>query len=49
MHRPTDPHRRLRAVARQADTAAAASFLGAVRIIVMLMLTWGAIALAGLH
>lgn len=50
MHDQTDPRRpTARPVARHADTSPSASIRGAVGIIVMLMLTWGAIVAAGLH
>jgi hypothetical protein len=43
MHQSTEPHRTVRGVARRADTAGSASISGAVGIIAVLMLAWGAI------
>ncbi len=47
---PRDPRRRAgHAIARRGNVSASASILGAVIIIVMLMLAWGAIVASGLH
>jgi hypothetical protein len=49
MRHPTDPRDRVpRAIARRANASAAASVRGAVGIIVILMLAWGAIVVSGL-
>ena len=49
MHQSTQPrHRTVRTVARRADTGPT-SILGAVGVIAVLMLTWGAIVATGLN
>ena len=50
MHQSTElRHRSDRGVARRVDTAGSASIFGAVGIIAVLMLTWGAIVATGLN
>jgi len=50
MHQSTEPrHRTVHSVARRADAAGSASIFGAVGIIAVLMLTWGAIVATGLN
>jgi hypothetical protein len=50
MHQSTEPrHRTVRSVARRVDTTGSASIFGAVGIIAVLMLAWGAIVATGLN
>jgi len=50
MRQSTEPrHRSDRSVARRVDTAGSTSIFGAVGIIAVLMLTWGAIVATGLN
>jgi hypothetical protein len=49
MEHPAEPrHRNAQAISRRTNASASASIRGAVGIIVMLMLAWGAIVASGL-